>query len=1538
MKTGIDKLKMDAKPSEPLCAGTPGLHLLSEEKPERKGKRRRRRKSKKSESGKEEGAKTIPQQARSTLASDSRENKTEDFIQDTDDRIMDDILLQQPGDTIIFQASADIYTNDPLQFTLDVVSLWNTPHRDKAYIVMGVTAGQRLPNTVTGLQATGTHAMFQDMFQWQLFQQQSPKFTYREETFSDKVVGIIELEPNRSSGFPSIVTSDEMAPHLVKNQLWARRNVTNTVIEHSDQLVADIYTWFTEKAPVTDSGANTLGNNSGQVRYYRQDSATMLNSSQGAEVGVVNEACTSETRHVINQKGQDSTKILPKNNATTNIPALMKAVGNFETGHFVLVCGSLNQQSRKLRALARIPWLAVYDFDVYGRDSGLLLTVEESMKRSQGLSVCTWSDPHSGLTDLGTQWWSMRGRRDVPHSRTSDTSHHDWFARVRDKLDDLCSELARFSEDYTVLTILVLWPREDIEARCVHKMLVRVREYVQPRLILCSTDPNTDLRQSKVVEMIQYEYEDRAQLFDTPLEDLCDTIAHTLPDTICSVDNAQYELPAYDEGDTKKALTAKDANWLATDLDVLYLNSSAPKKDLTPTNLKNEKDNFFRGGTIRWYARYAFGKKQHDVERSILKDLKDYIQKSFTRRYRNGVVTLYHAPGSGGSTMAQRVLWDLHETVPCAQVKQRTGSSLEELAERLQFLHDASHKPVLALLDGEDEPRLKHIVHLLQRSHVILLHVRRYPYLIKESHVEVKHPDYDDPTPAPETFFLSGFVDKKESQHLLDNFTNHCDADKKKIEKLQKLNTDIQTDKEKHQMFEFGLTVYADDYKGIRAYVEGYLCLDLSPHNELDPWQKCLGYMSLVYFYGHCPVPCQFLGNIMRHSRNTAVALNDFPQHLQILVVEDTNMGKRGFIRVTHQLIAREILEQILHRGQRKVRSLDGTGGSGGKSGELSKEAKYNLKDFCLDFLQQIQETNRRSSKISHMVTFTLTKTFIFRDTEEIRAAEDIQTRRKPQFSQAMLDLDNYPPYEGRNEVFETLCETFPDDANFRAHVGRFFSICRPQEEEETKEHFKEALSLCYALSKGARKPGEIDEKVKQTLIHVLHMFGNAFQRRIVKYTGWNPGDRPALRTATADVERRLKEVISNISQACQYYLQARHYTTQGQEDGYTFMNEMQARLQACDFVSRVYPGGLQALLSLKRETVEVKFVRDSVPIIDDLIRACDSAAMLDRRTQGPLLKANVQWYSSLFNSYTPQLGSLVEGEDITSLRLDIATLKLKFRSSDSIVGMDSPRASAHDITSIVSKLEKVFGLHGCSADTNTRTLDLDYLDWILAIRNPNFGQMYTPEQVLKQIRRWYDTSLQSAQAVFYLFILNSLIGFGTSNSAGNHQCLKEAHKLQENSLPKAVKIVARPHHPREWVGRDSLAGIRRLVPGSSVKHMEHRITGKESLDKLAVFKGTIRRGNKKVAGYIDLDLGENSTPVKVFFVPLSARMVGTRYAGDRVQFALAFTFDKGYEAYEVRALERAACSRCNSEREMTWDCPEDVCSCGGVFVSHQST
>ena len=57
----------------------------------------------------------------------------------------------------------------------------------------------------------------------------------------------------------------------------------------------------------------------------------------------------------------------------------------------------------------------------------------------------------------------------------------------------------------------------------------------------------------------------------------------------------------------------------------------------------------------------------------------------------------------------------------------------------------------------------------------------------------------------------------------------------------------------------------------------------------------------------------------------------------------------------------------------------------------------------------------------------------------------------------------------------------------------------------------------------------------------------------------------------------------------------------------------------------------------------------------------------------------------------------------------------------------------------------------------------------------------------------------------------------------GSTDNLVEAEMLQEDTMQKLIKTVVRPRYPREWLGRDTALGIRRLVTSSSVGHIEDR-------------------------------------------------------------------------------------------------------------------
>ena len=1203
-------------------------------------------------------------------------------------------LLQTPMDNfdkVFFVRSEEQYRNDNLKCTLDIVSLWNTPNRDRVFIVIGVQAKSKQPHKVVGLRQSREEDFFPSLFHSELFQLQ-PRFSYKEFDYSGKLIGVITIESNYGQGFPCLVMTNDKAPRLLKDQLWARKERKNVLISPSDIYTSHIHAWFLKVTKHT--------------KKRPKDSTQEQASPPGLDHLPSDASCPMPRSDSCAQDEESGNlQSTDEQGATDELQKLIKALDFFRKGHFVLMCGSLNTQSQNVEVLSNAPWLAVYDFDFRGRDAGLLGVLEDSIKTQRNLSVLTWCDPHRSLRERGTQWWSMRGRRDVPDSIIADKSytHVEWFKRVRGKVEQLCVELARFSEDCAVLTFLILWPASETEGSCIQKFLSRLQDYehLEVKIALCYTDFKTDPSSNMDIQMIQRDFGKSLQVFRVSLRDICTEVKRLVGNST-SPPVYRHTLPAAESGTA--TISEKDAVWLKEDLDVLYLQS--PHITLTADDLKKEAENFFRGGTINWYVWYDIGSNYLDVERSISKELIDHIRDLYINDCKTGAVTLFHAPGSGGSTMAQQVLWNLRDKAPCVQVKRRSGSSMEELADRLIFLHCQTHLPVVVLLDGEDEPRLKSLSKQLARNTVVMLNVKRFTSTIPES---------GQKSNGESKFYLSGIVKKQESRNLVLRFSERCENDQVKMSALTKLDEDVQEERDKHQMYEYGMTVYHHEFKGVRAYVRGYLQLDKNPGKELQRWQKCLAFLSLVYYYGQTSLPGQFFTSLLGKPSNYTVEMEDFAHEARMFIVQDVNAGKGLCFRICHYFVAKEVLEQILNRNfDRQQNNLCSTE-------RLSKGARRNLKDFCIEFINHAVKGKAKKALTGHTTTYILAKTFIFRDYREMSAIEtqESHTLRKSQFSQIMTDLDSDPPYYGRVEVLEKLCAMFPDDPNFRAHLGRFYTCCRPEEEDKAEKHFTEALRLCHSR-RDSTDQYELEERSKLTLMRIYHMYGSFFQARLAK----DITSRKDIATLSGDptrLQKLLEEIVLNACRACDNFVLCRDNTPGGHEENYTYSNEIHVRLQICDFVKKFYPGQMQAFLSRRNQGPIYEFVRESVTEIEDLIMECYNVVYLDNVLH---LQKQVHWFNELFRGCTTELKHLARDDDLTSLRMNITAKKLQYRDPDNIVSVESTKMPHAEVENLVKMLEDIFHHENLYRDNLKSKLELDYKDWILAIRNPNFQRV----------------------------------------------------------------------------------------------------------------------------------------------------------------------------------------------------------------------
>ena len=1415
--------------------------------------------------------------------------ETETNVDDFDVNKFQSLVCLRSDRDHAFLPCAQVYKSNKLEFMQDIVSMWNTPKRACSYIILGVCENEQLPHSLVGLDSAETDLDYQNLFEKGYFTMQ-PQFEYHSVKFKDKQFGVITIFSSQGCGVPAIVSKRDNlnGVSLKEGQLWFRNGPKNQVCKPTDPDFGNIFQWFFGHS-VTDISQRTL------------PSSSKANTAASAE-----RMTTAKSEKVTTKQTSES------------FDKFWESVHSFSKGHFVLISADTSNATKRLEVLTLVPWIAVYDFDIMSNSDGLLNATMDFIERKRSLHVNTWQDPAQFITEQSTSWCFMRGRREISETRTDekDGSIEDantWLRTTKKSIDANCEQLANFAEDYTVLTIVVLWPSKQRLVPIVQRFTLRLFEHfsISPKVVLClSKEPTADMERSRLHTFCD-DFEGNIEVHKIEIEDLCYGMLTRMKNH--AETKHEHLLPTAD-GCNELLITERDAAWLKEDLEILYLTNTYLKGKANSEELLEAIEKFYRGGSLHWCVRYEYPFGQIDIERDQMKSFEDKVTK-LAERYKTAVITLAHAPGSGGTTLAQSVLWKLHQTYPCVELKARTTSNVDDLSRKVTFLHQKTHMPVIMLVDGEDSSKVRYLSKQLKCT--VVLYVKRHPYII--------------PTNVPENkVFLGGNVSAFEATLLSVRLSVNCDA--KQREKLETLRQEVQSEEQAHNLYEFGMTKYHHEFHGLVSFVRGYLQLEDNPTPDLQPWQRCLGYLALVYVYGQTSTPIQFFVRLIGKPSNNIVSLDDFPHAFQQFVVHDQAQGRKNNIRICHYMVAKEILEQILSRHSVPVRT---------RSSRLGLDACRNLAKFCIEFIEYAGGKNARNSVSSSNIRYIMAKTFIFRDEKDMGDNED-QTRKKPVLSKIMIDIPaGKPLFTERLRVLEKLTQSFPDDPNFHAHLGRFHAFCRPEEEQQAEECFQRAIAVCKNQIKG-RTVDDISDGMKQTLMHIYHMYGIIKQREIAKHTGRYASEKIDIISDRGQLNERLEKLVKIAETACSYFKKSRDYTPEIHDNYvYAYTGEIQVRLQIAEYIRQHFEDDkemevrLAAFLHSTSNKNARKFVTASIPVIENLIMDCyTDVELLSEDVRS--LQTLIVWYNHLFKGHVIPIEKVNDFDEdcISSSRVKIATTKLKYGPNNAFCSIEDID-DEQDITILVQSYEDIFHAvqrDGLNSQYNRKELERDFRDWICAVRHEKLQKHYSIEDVLDTLQLWKNL-IRSPLSIYYAFIMESLLGFGSKSAHGKTECLIQANMMKEE-LMKMNRLIIRPKYPREWLG-EKKEGIKRLLPGNRFVGSSIYLEEKETIcvkpSELMICKGTILHPNTNcVGGFIALDLDRNT--VKVFYIPKKADLIGSRFAGRRVEFFLAFSVDNGYEAYGVKLLKTYGCSKCSARVEFTSGESMVFCRCGSTI------
>lgn len=440
--------------------------------------------------------------------------------------------------------------------------------------------------------------------------------------------------------------------------------------------------------------------------------------------------------------------------------------------------------------------------------------------------------------------------------------------------------------------------------------------------------------------------------------------------------NLSVELPS--NSGTPISITNQKIAWLEEELELVHLNIGNSPSINTETTY-----DFRKGKSVSWFDLAL----RLDIDRDLYSKLEIRITQSLKKR-RVERINLYHEPGSGGSTLGYRILWDKKHTYPCIRI--RNYSSSANITEKLANIFSLTKLPTLVLVDGNiiTERQANEITSLLtaRNSAAVFL---------------LLHRKYDMNGNSKEVLSLTSELSPKELQLM--NFELARDVPTKKQQIKQAIQS---TNKSEKTLFYLGLIAFEDNYLSIEDYVKNHL-------SQMSKTQKeILFYLALAHYYGQSSVHAQFFVNIVGLPQNKPVDLNLVlnPSTLNLISMEEDSKW-----RPIHYLVSNKILELFLTPENAEIRTW-----------------KKHLANKACSFIQNCAAGGGTDWDESVEL---MQKIFIYRDNSEVIGTEK---SGRIIFSRLVTDILTD---EGKLSIFKCLTKNYPDNHHFWAHLGRFYGI-----------------------------------------------------------------------------------------------------------------------------------------------------------------------------------------------------------------------------------------------------------------------------------------------------------------------------------------------------------------------------------------------------------------------------------------------------------------------------------------------------------------
>ena len=355
----------------------------------------------------------------------------------------------------------------------------------------------------------------------------------------------------------------------------------------------------------------------------------------------------------------------------------------------------------------------------------------------------------------------------------------------------------------------------------------------------------------------------------------------------------EYSVPSGVK-DCPVPLDSKHYSALSEYMEILYDGCEDIPEGLDDEELdsfgKKHLKNFISGNIITFQSLHF----HHDARRDLTNEIYDYVLSLSKEAQKAYIIQIKHAPGSGGTTLARRVIWDLHKRLPCVIIKmdyalQNFGQDsygetyVENLCKRISKLQEICQVSPVILMDGNSaqvSTLSSCVARKLRKTPMVILRCVKYkPSAKTQRSNKDKMVDREF---ALDYDLVNKSSEYSEFKRTFDHYCTQFPEDTKASKKLRQ------------RVFHFPMLVLLGEFTKLQSIVSDSLDI-LKIHNQKE--YEIAIVVAFIQIFANENTPASLISTYILKSNNTHETLTiQFSETLMNLMVPGKPQGGKQYI------------------------------------------------------------------------------------------------------------------------------------------------------------------------------------------------------------------------------------------------------------------------------------------------------------------------------------------------------------------------------------------------------------------------------------------------------------------------------------------------------------------------------------------------------------------------------------------------------------------------------------------------------------------